>query len=410
MARVLLIAPANGQDIGELWVGFQWARNLAPLHDVTLLSYRKRGASPVAGQLSGLRVIEWVEPAGFGRFERFNSLLKPGYLSFYMQARRWIRAALAAGERFDVAHQPVPVAIRYPSPVAGLGIPYIVGPVGGSLDSPAGFVADEGGEPWYVRLRKIDDLRLRHDPLLRRTYEDASCVVGIAPYVRDELGSVSVRRFETMSETGLVTLPDAPTRDYLAPTEGRPLRLLFVGRVIRTKGVRDVVAAMGRLADLPIELDVVGDGFDRGACESLAARLGVSASINFVGRLPRDAVDDYYRRADIFVFPSYREPGGNAVFEAMGFALPLVVCDRGGPASAVDESCAELLTAIDPDQYAQSIADSVRRLALDPDRRRRMGLAARSRVQNVGLWSSKIEAMSALYATLCDGPAEQKNE
>ena len=48
-------------------------------------------------------------------------------------------------------------------------------------------------------------------------------------------------------------------------------------------------------------------------------------------------IDDFYRAADVFVFPSYREPGGNVVFEAMSFGLPLVVGDRGGPGSAVDE-------------------------------------------------------------------------
>ena len=50
-------------------------------------------------------------------------MLKPGYVPFYFRARRWIRQALARGERFDLAHQPVPVAMRYPSPVRRAGHP-----------------------------------------------------------------------------------------------------------------------------------------------------------------------------------------------------------------------------------------------------------------------------------------------
>ena len=51
------------------------------------------------------------------------------------------------------------------------------------------------------------NLRLRRDPSLRRTYQQAGCVLGIAPYVRDRLAGVGLRRFEVMSETGLVALP-----------------------------------------------------------------------------------------------------------------------------------------------------------------------------------------------------------
>ena len=133
MAQVLLIAPTcDGDDVGEAWVAFQWASRLARRHDVTVLTYHKRGKRTAAEQLPGVRVIEWIEPPLLGRAERLNSLLKPGYLPFYWRARRWIRAALAAGEHFDVAHQVSPVAMRYPSPAIGLGIPVVIGPTGES--------------------------------------------------------------------------------------------------------------------------------------------------------------------------------------------------------------------------------------------------------------------------------------
>ena len=69
---------------------------------------------PASTQLPGVRVIEWQEPAILGWAERLNSMLKPGYIAFYLKARQWIRRAMADGERFDLAHQIVPVAMRYP--------------------------------------------------------------------------------------------------------------------------------------------------------------------------------------------------------------------------------------------------------------------------------------------------------
>jgi glycosyltransferase involved in cell wall biosynthesis len=398
--KLLLIAPTcDGEDVGEAWVAFQWARHLAERHDVTLLTYHKRGRRPASEQLSGLRVIEWTEPPLVARAERLNSMLKPGYAPFYVRARRWIRAALARGERFDLAHQPVPVAMRFPSPLVGLGIPYVFGPVGGSLESPPGFAAEEGGTPWYVGLRSLDTALLRLPPL-RRTYEQAACVLGIAPYVAEHLAGTRVRRFATLSETALDGLPEPVVRD----ADGAEVRLLHVGRLVRTKGARDTIRALDLIRDLPVSLDIVGDGPDRAACAALVQELGLAGRVRLHGRLPRAEIDDFYRRADVFVFPSYREPGGNVAFEAMGFGLPLIVVDRGGPGAAVDDSCGIRLPARTPDQLAADVAAAAAELVKDPDRRRALGAAARRRVTEVGLWSGKMDQVDALYADLL-GPS-----
>jgi glycosyltransferase involved in cell wall biosynthesis len=321
-------------------------------------------------------------------------MLKPGYIPFYLKARRWIRQALARGERFDLAHQPVPVAMRYPSPVTGLGIPYVIGPVGGSLDSPPGFDNERDTAPWYVGLRSLDRLRMRRDPLLCKTYDQASCVVGIAPYVSDFLKERSIHRFEIMSETGIERLPEPVDRS----NRGDQVRLLYVGRVVRTKGARDTIRAMNLLRNLPVVLDVVGDGFDRAACETLASDLGVADRVVFHGWRSRDQVEDFYRVADIFVFPSYREPGGNVTFEAMGWGLPLIVSDRGGPGSAVDETCGIRVRPVTPDQYAQDVAGAIRRLVEDRDLRLTLGDGSRRRVADIALWDRKFDRLDSLFA------------
>lgn len=403
MLNVLLIAPTIDQaDVGEAWVAYQWASRLAERHQLTVLTYRKRGKPSIASQLPGARVVEWVEPPLVGRAERLNSLLKPGYVAFYRRARRWIKDAQRRGAEFDVAHQVVPVAMRYPSPAAGLGIPLVVGPVGGSLDSPPSFEGDDTA-PWYVGLRRLDGWRLRHDRTLRRTYEDADCVLGIAPYVGDALRGLSIRRMEYLPETALEVLPEPVDRS----DRDAPVRLVFVGRLVRTKGARDAVRAMAHLHDLSVRLDVVGDGFDREACERLAAELGVDDRVHFHGMAGRDAVAESYRRADVFVFPSYREPGGNVAFEAMGYGLPLVVSDRGGPANVVDDTCGVRVTPVTPEQYAEDIAEAVRELVTQPDRRAQLGRAARERAATIGLWESKIDWIGALYDELAGGQANE---
>jgi glycosyltransferase involved in cell wall biosynthesis len=392
--RVLLVAPGvNRDDIGEAWVGYQWASRLAEQNDVTLLTYRKRSRPTAVDQLPGVEVVEWLEPRLLGRAERFNSLLKPWYPLFHRRCRQWIAEALDSGRSFDVAHQPTPVAMRYPSPLAHFDIPYLIGPVGGSLSTPPGF-RDQDTAPWYLQLRRLDDWRLRHDRALRRSFSRATAVLGIAPYVSDALAPVPLRGFVTMSETAIESVPPPVDRDR----DDGTVRLLFVGRLIRTKGARDAVAALAHLRDLPVRLDVVGDGFDRAACQTLAAELGVTDAVTFHGAQPRAQVEEFYDRSDVFVFPSYREPGGNVPFEAMSHGLALVVADRGGPAQAVDESCALLVSPTSPDSYARDIAAAVRSLVTDPSRRRRMGEAARRRVVESGTWAARVADVERLYA------------
>src|SRR5947209_5379647 len=104
---------------------------------------------------------------------------------------------------------------------------FIMGPVGGSLQSPAGFDAWEDTAPWYVGLRRLDGLRIRRDPLLRLTDEPAGCALEIAPYLQAFLSTVAVGRFEVMIETGLDELAAPVDRGGRA---GQLVRLLFFGR------------------------------------------------------------------------------------------------------------------------------------------------------------------------------------
>lgn len=395
--KLLLVAPTADPDaVGESWLAFQWVRRLADRHDVTVLSYYQRSKRPLADSLPGVRVIEWREPPLVGRHERFSAMLNPGYLPFCWQARRWIRRAVAAGESFDVGHQVAPVSLRYESPLAGTGVPYVIGPVGGSLSSPPAFAEEEDGAPWFTGLRELDRLRLRWDPLLRRSFQSAECVIGIADYVGELLGGVGVRDFRTLSDVGVETLPpQAPGSDR---TEG--VRFLFVGRVIRTKGVRDAIRALHLLPQATGTLDIVGEGYDRAACETLARELGVQASVRFHGRVPHDRVDGFYSEADVFVFPSYREAGGIVVVEAMAHGLPVIVCDAGGPATTVDDASGLRVRAVDPEQYAADLAVAMGDLALDPARRKAMGFAGRRRTEAVGLWGSRIEWIERLYSEI----------
>ncbi|MDB5387594.1 MAG: gylcosyl transferase-like protein [Planctomycetaceae bacterium] len=401
--RVLILAPGcDGTDVGESWSCCQWVRGLAEHCDITLLTLQRPGRTPMAQQLPNVEVVSWNDIYWGGRLERFSSMLKPGYFRFYRNARRWIRTALKQGRTFDVMHQLGPLALRYPSPAVGFKVPLIIGPLAGSLETPPAFQADCGKAPWYTRLRNLDQLRLKFDPWLRNTYRSADVVIGVAPYVKELLKGIPLARFEVAAETGVHDV--APTARRLED-RGPELRLLYVGRVIRTKGLRDLVQAMSLLADVPnLTLDAVGMGEDLAACRELAVKLNLEHRVRFHGRLPRADVETMYAQADVFVFPSFREPSGNVVFEALSHGLPVITTDRGGPGYVVDDESGIRVAADNPAQLAQDLASAIRRLAADAEMRDRLAKGAAQRARQLALWSNKINGMVDLYRNVIQQP------
>lgn len=397
--RVLIVAPSlDGTDVGEVYSAFQTVEALSHVAQVTVLASSRVGAKPLAEQLPLAEVVTWPEIRFlYQKLERLNAQAKPGQPLFAYQVRRWIRRAQAAGRQFDIAHQILPQALRHGALPRGLGIPYVIGPLAGGLDTPAAFKSEVGGGSMAMRLRALDDVRLRHDPFLRAGFRDASLILGVAPYVADRLAPVGDIRFRTSLERGHGAFPPKNIRHDAV---GR-VNLLHVGRVVRTKGLRDVVRAMAELRDLPdVHLTSAGEGEDLAACRAEAKALGVADRVTFLGRIPREQVEEEYTKADVFCFPSFREPMGGVFFEAMAHGLPVITAARGGPDFIIDETSGIRLPVETPAQFATAIADAIRTLAMDPERRLALGAGARARLKSFGSWEEKATGMVALYRSV----------
>ena len=96
---------------------------------------------------------------------------------------------------------------------------------------------------------------------------------------------------------------------------------------------------MAMLKDIPgITLTSAGAGEEIDHCKAEAARLGILDRVTFLGRIAREKVEELYASHDVFCFPSFREPAGGVLYEAMRHGLPIVTADRGGPSWIVDAS------------------------------------------------------------------------
>ncbi|SFO77087.1 Glycosyltransferase involved in cell wall bisynthesis [Geodermatophilus dictyosporus] len=111
-------------------------------------------------------------------------------------------------------------------------------------------------------------------------------------------------------------------------------RLLFVGLLVRRKGVHLLLEAMARAALPPdVVLQVAGDGPERADLEATASRLGLQGRVTFLGF--RTDVPRLLGEADAFVLPSAMEQQPLVLIEALGAGKPVVATDVGGVADMV---------------------------------------------------------------------------
>lgn len=395
--RILVIAPRlNLHAVGEALTAAKLLNEMAKLADITLLSFETRRGPPLAEQMPDINVITFPEPAPLLGGERFSSMLKLSTFVFNREVRRWLAQNTTP---FDLAHQILPRAPRYPSVLRKAGIPYVIGSLGGALPSPKAFAEEGQGASWFTRLRAVDGLRFAYDPWLRASYTRADLVLGVAPYMQDVLSAVPLKRFEPFLGIGIDDLPDEVDR---TGTPGQ-LRMIHVGRAVRTKGLRDTIRAMGHLKDTPgITLTVIGDGEEIAPCKAEATQLGLADRVEFLGRLPRDEIEAHYRASDALCFPSFRESMGAVLYEAMRWGLPTITVATGGPDYIVDDTSGLKVPLSTPEQMPKDLAQAIKRLADDPEMRAQMGRAARARLAAEATWPVKAQRMIDLYQSVLE--------
>lgn len=393
--KVLVVAPhLSLHDVGEGPLAHHLVKAMCAHANLTVLALEAPNGPPLAQQLPDADVITWPEPAWTGKNRFVRTMLKPHVFYLSKCVKAWLSKEVANGRTFDIAHQMLPAAPRYPTALRFFQIPYVIGSLGGALPTPKAFREEAGTEKLSTKLRVLDPVRFRFDPWLRESYRKAALVLGVAPYMQEVLSSAPIRRFEPFLTIGLDTVPPPVMRSRKAGE----LTLLSVGRTTRTKGLRDTIRALAQLKDLPgVKLVCVGDGDDLPACRAEAEQLGVQDRITFAGRLPRDAVEHHYKTADALIFPSFRESMGAVLYEAMRWSLPIITTRIGGPGSIVDDTCGLQVDVDTPAQLASDLAEAIRKLALDPDYGHRLGTAARTKVLSKALWEKKAEELIKIY-------------
>ena len=179
--------------------------------------------------------------------------------------------------------------------------------------------------------------------------------------------------------------------------------LLTIGRLVPRKGIDTMIRALPIiLQETAVTYQIGGSGPDRERLESLVRDLKLEHAVQFLARIPEEALPQTYANADLFVMPNreIQEKGslegfGIVFLEANASGLPVIAGRSGGAVEAVQDGETGLL--IPPDSVSE-LATAVLTLLKDEQKRQQMGQAGRHWVETEMNWARTAAQFIALLA------------
>ncbi len=399
--------PGLGSEPGISW---NLAKELAQFHEIWLLT-RENNRPRIEEELqntpiSGLHVIYCDLPVWFQRLNQGQRLVQLHYYLWQIIAYFAARD-LHETQPFDLVHHVTYVKYWSPSFLALLPIPFVWGPVGGGETAPKPFWRDFGGRgKLYEILRNWAQWVGSIDPFVSLTARRSSIAFATTEDTARCLKRLKARDVRVLSQLGLSD-EEIATLEACAQDPPKTARFLSIGRLLHWKGFHLGLKAFAK-ADLPenAEFWVVGDGKEFDRLQTLAADLGISHRVKFLGQLSREDTLQTLGTCTALVHPSLHDSGALVCVEAMAASRPVLCLDLGGPAVQVTEETGFKVSASNPDTAISQLADAMSIVAKEIDRWHRLSQGAQMRVRQHYRWSVKSLFFKQLYETLCNGRGE----
>jgi len=244
------------------------------------------------------------------------------------------------------------------------------------------------GAGWMRPLSQINDRLL--DVLIRRF----SAVVVVSEYVRADLERRSRGLRPTTIYNGVML------RSHELPANSlHEDYLLSVGRLVPTKGLRELIAAIAICRDelgiSDMRLRIVGLGPEFQRLQRQTARLGLGDHVDFLGYVPDSEKDVLMAGCRIFCMPSHRESFGMAATEAMTLRRPIVACAAEGLPEAVGRG-----GILVPPRSPRELAGALAFLWNDETARRSHGAAGFAHARQFS-WDRAVSETERLFEEVC---------
>ena len=172
------------------------------------------------------------------------------------------------------------------------------------------------------------------------------------------------------------------------------------------KGIFTLLDAFALVsASIPsCKLTIAGTGKDLDLIKQKIQQMSCNSQITLLGNVPKEQVFQVMNQCTVYCLPSYGEPFGISVLEAMSCGKPVVVTNAGGLAYLVDKQGGIKV----PLKDEQALAEALVTILKSPQLQRNMGEHNLRLVENVYDWDIVIHKLENIYYSLL--PSEQESE
>lgn len=393
-------------------IGWQWYSRLTQHVTVTLITHirNKKILLAAGAPLPNSEIIfidtEWFAGPLFCLASKLfpedeHAIFLLTSLDFYVYdwvAVKRLQAYQRAGAHWDIAHAVTPVSPIAATRLHVLKCPLVLGPWNGGLKTPTVFPEVIGKDPiWLYPIRHLGYLV---DWLMGTTHH-ANLILTATKATRQSVPTHCHSRCLHFLENGVDLHIFTPAPWPPPPTHNCPLRIIFVGRLQRFKGLSLLLEAIARVKNsLLIELIIVGAGFLETEWRLLADRLGITHLVKWYGYATAKQLVVELHAAHVLCLPSVRESGGAVILEAMACARPVLTIAYGGPAEVVDDSVGRALPPTGTAAVIEGLVESFQDIVLNPEAWRQRGENGRKRAETLYSWDAKINQSLVLYQNL----------
>lgn len=194
----------------------------------------------------------------------------------------------------------------------------------------------------------------------------------------------------------VILFPNAvPVPDSLEKEYGK-LRILFLGRLCKEKGLRELFSILPQLHEqFPQMRLLLGGIWEDEELRKEAEKM--KEYVTDLGWLQGEAKKDYLRISDLFVFPTYFEGQPVSVLEAMAYQCGIVATNVGGIPQMIEPEQTGLL--IEP-QDPEGLKSALQKLLSDPELCEYLGKNARAKVQKEYSINKSLEELVKIYQRL----------
>ena len=357
-------SPYYGSDEG---IGWAWPFYMSQYHDVWVLvrNDRREDIEDYCKKNNFHRVhfIFCDIPDFLNFYYKHKNRGKNGTLDFLLYQYMWQFASYKTAKKlhkkigFDLVHHVCTNDFRILGKMYRLNIPLIIGPIGGAQQTPSALEYyvryHEKSEKLRLLLNKLFSSGVGYKRALNKAskifFSNAETLKYLSGKIKDKL------KCQIMTEVACSVLPEPKIWE-----QKKKITFLWAGRMDYRKGLELLLEAIKTLPkDDSWEVIFCGAGKEFEYYRKLISAFDLSGNVIMTGQLAYSEMSEWYKKADVFVFPSLRETTGTVIIEAMSHSLPVICLKQGGGALIVTDECGFPISGTTKEEYIINFRDAM---------------------------------------------------